>query len=306
MTDFIEPLKTALVQFGWRDVFDISIMAVILYALIKILSKTRAMRVVIGLAVILLFAWIAELLNLATVTWLFSWILQASAVFIVILFQPEIRRALEKLGRGKIFGGLRASSGDSERLVEQFSRAVLNMAKHKVGAIIVFERKTGLAEVLESGTALDADVSSELIENIFYPNTPLHDGAMVVRDGRIAAAGCFLPLSDNKQIASELGTRHRASLGVSEVSDAYVIVVSEERGTISFAYDGTLRRHIDAKGLREILDGIYQPSEKGMKREKAPVDLSAQTKEIPIADIVEAEDLRKQAQEPSEEKEERK
>lgn len=289
MTDFLEPLKTAFIQFGWRDVFDIIIMAVILYALIKFLSKTRAMRVVIGLGVILLFAWLAELLNLATVTWMFSWILPAGAIFVVILFQPEIRRALEKLGRGKIFGGMRAAVGDGERLVDQFSRAILNMAKHKVGAIIVFERKTGLAEVLESGTTLDADVSAELIENIFYPNTPLHDGAMVIRDGRIAAAGCFLPLSDNKQIASELGTRHRASLGVSEVSDAYVLVVSEERGTISFACDGVLQRHIDAGKLKSILEELYLPADKGIKKESQPVDLSAQTKEINLAEIAESD-----------------
>ena len=146
------------------------------------------------------------------------------------------------------------------------------MSKQKVGAILVFERKTGLADVLESGTILDADISSELIENIFYPNTPLHDGAMILRRNKIVGAGCFLPLSDNKQIAQELGTRHRASLGVSEVSDAYVIVVSEERGIISFAYDGVLKRYIDAKALKQILSELYLPDP--MEREKASKKLT--------------------------------
>ena len=145
---------------------------------------------------------------------------------------------------------------------------MLSMSKQKVGAILVFERKTGLGDVMDSGTMLDADISSELIENIFYPNTPLHDGAMILRADRIVAAGCFLPLSDNKQVAQELGTRHRASLGVSEVSDAYVLVVSEEKGIISFAYDGVLRRYIDAKALKEILSELYLPEteEKGSKK----------------------------------------
>ncbi len=154
------------------------------------------------------------------------------------------------------------------------------MAKHKVGAIIVFERKTGLAEVLESGTLLDAAVSDELVENIFYPNTPLHDGAMVVRDGRIIAAGCFLPLSDNKHLSSELGTRHRAALGVSEISDSYVIVVSEERGTISFAHDGALERYLDAKTLKSILTELFLPTEgNAEKRGAGKAGLLAEAKE---------------------------
>ncbi|MEG0356969.1 MAG: diadenylate cyclase CdaA [Christensenellaceae bacterium] len=272
MTDFIEPLRNSLMVFGWRDLIDIIIVAVILYALIKLVSKTRAVRVLIGLGVILVFARIFEVLKFETVTWLLSWILNAGAVLIVVLFQPEIRRALEKLGRGKIFsfGGAQGEIKDSEFIIEEFSRAILSMSKHKVGAIIVFERKTGLEDVLESGTMIEAQVSSELIENIFYPNTPLHDGAMIVRDGKIIAAGCFLPLSDNKQISSELGTRHRAALGVSEVSDAYVLVVSEEKGIITFAYDGVLKRYIDAKTLKEILQELYMPINNSKKTTSKP------------------------------------
>lgn len=265
MTDFFEPLRNGLTQFGWRDVLDILIVAVILYVLIKTISKTRAMRVLIGLGIILILARVFDMLNFNTVNWLLQWIFNAGAILIVILFQPEIRRALEKLGRGKIFTSAQPSYSDANVLVDEFSKAILNMSKHKVGAIIVFERKTGLADILESGTILNAAVSSELIENIFYPNTPLHDGAMIIRDGKIIAAGCFLPLSDNRQIASELGTRHRAALGVSEVSDAYVIVVSEEKGIISYVYDGVLKRFIDAKALKEILEELYAPSPQGKK-----------------------------------------
>ncbi len=286
MTDFLEPLKNALENFEFRDLVDIIIVAFILYMLIRLFTKTRAIRMVIGLGIILIFARIFDLLNLSAVSWLLSWVLQASAVLLVVLFQPEIRRALEKLGQGSFFSRGREPAKDAARLIDEFLRAILNMAKHKVGAILVFERKTGLSEVLESGTMLDADVSSELIENVFYPNTPLHDGAMVVRDGRITAAGCFLPLSENKQIASELGTRHRAALGASEISDAYVIVVSEERGTITFVFDGKLTRNIDSKELRKILTELFMP-ENGNSRKKN-VDLSAETKEINIAQIAEA------------------
>lgn len=259
MTNVLEPLRNGLMQFGWRDVVDIIIVAIILYMLIKIISKTRAMRVLIGLGVLLVCARLFVLLQFNTVNWLLSWLLNAGAVLIIVIFQPEIRRALEKLGRGKFFGSLQTVNSDAQYLIEEFSRAILNMSKHKIGAIIVFERMTGLADVLESGTLLNARVSSELIENIFYPNTPLHDGAMIVREGKIIAAGCFLPLSDNKQIASDLGTRHRAALGISEVSDAYILVVSEEKGIISFAFDGVLKRFIDAKGLKEILEQLYVP-----------------------------------------------
>ena len=216
----------------------------------------------IGLGVILILARIFVAMGLQTATWLMNAVIPAGAIVIVILFQPEIRRALEALGRGKIFSFATKSQievQNAEHIIEEISRAVLNMSKQKVGAILVFERKTGLADVLDSGTMLDADISSELIENIFYPNTPLHDGAMILRDDRIIAAGCFLPLSDNKQVAQELGTRHRASLGISEVSDAYIVVVSEEKGIISFAYDGVLKRYIDAKALKEILEELYMP-----------------------------------------------
>ncbi|MBD5559507.1 MAG: TIGR00159 family protein [Clostridia bacterium] len=284
LTDFLQPLKTALADFGWRDVVDIVILAFIIYGLVKVLAKTRAMRVVLGLGVLLLFMWIAQVLKLSTLTWVFSWLLQAMAVFVVILFQPEIRRALEKIGRGRLFPDLRSVNSDGEYLVSQFEEALLNMAEHRIGAIIVFERRTGLADLVESGTVLNANVTAQLIETVFYPDNPLHDGAMVIKDGRIWAAGCFLPLSDNRQISAEFGTRHRASLGVSEVSDAYVLVVSEERGTISFAFDGYIYKDISGGRLTQVLENLYM-NESGSDA----VDLSADTKEIGVRAVQEAQ-----------------
>lgn len=291
MVDFLTPLLTALSEFSWRDAVDITVMFFIIYTIMKLVSKTRAVRVVLGLGVIVLFAWVAELLNLPTLMWLFNWIVQASAVFIVILFQPELRRALERLGRGKIFSPRRSPVADGQALVRQFMRALEDMSRGRVGAIIVFERQTGLSDIVESGTIIDGDVSAELIETIFYPNNPLHDGAMIIREGRIWAAGCFLPLSDNRQISSMYGSRHRASLGVSEVSDAYVIVVSEERGTISFIYDGALTANVSVDRLRKILNSLYVPQQKptwASRRHAQESDLSAHTKEVPVTEIREA------------------
>lgn len=288
MTDFLQPLKIALSDFGWRDICDIVILAFITYGVVKLLARTRAMRVVLGLGVLLLFMWVAQVLRLTTLTWVFSWLLQAMAVFVVILFQPEIRRALEKLGRGRLFPDLRTVNSNGQYLVGQFEESILNMASRKIGAIIVFERRTGLADLVESGTILNANVSAQLIETVFYPDNPLHDGAMVIKDGRIWAAGCFLPLSDNRQISAEFGTRHRASLGVSEVSDAYVLVVSEERGTVSFAFDGAIYKDISDGRLTQILENLYLDT-----GGDEPVDFSADTKEIAVQAIQRAQRERK-------------
>lgn len=257
MADFFLPFTSGAVQFGWRDVIDIIIVAFIIYAIIKIVSGTRAAQVLKGLGIIIVLAIVFSIFNFQTVSWLLGWLVSAGAVVIVILFQPEFRRALEKLGGGKIFGVFGGNSGyseDGEKLVSELMRSITNMSKRKTGALIVFERKTGIKDIIETGTTLNAEITSELVENIFFPNTPLHDGAMIIGQGKIVAAGCFLPLSDNKQISSELGTRHRAALGMSEVSDAYVIVVSEETGVISYMFDGTLTRYLDTVKLRELLE----------------------------------------------------
>lgn len=260
MQEFFEVIKNSILQFTWLDILDVLLVATLIYGLLKITSHTRAMQVLKGLGIIIVLAQFCELIGLSAVTWLLNYVINAGVVFLVILFQPELRRGLEKIGRGKIFdiaqlGG--SENGDEVKLIEEIERAVLNMSIRKIGALMVFERKTGLRDVIESGTTLDAKISSELIENVFFPNSPMHDGAMILKNDKVVAAGCFLPLSDNKQISSELGTRHRAALGISEISDSIVLIVSEETGVISKAHEGTITRYIDRKALREILTDIF-------------------------------------------------
>jgi len=259
LEDFFGVIKSSLLQFTVWDIVDILLVAVIIYFLLKITSKTRAIQVLKGLGIIIVIARVCELLRLTAVVWLLDYVIGAGAVFLVILFHPEIRRALERIGRGKFFAlsFTSSSTGDEEKIIEEIQRAVQNLSIHKTGALIVFERKTGLRDVTESGTYINADISSEMIENIFYVGAPLHDGAMIIKGSKIIAAGCFLPLSDNKQIASELGTRHRAALGISELSDSITVIVSEETGVISVANEGTLTRYMDSKALREVLEQIY-------------------------------------------------
>jgi len=261
MFEFFLPFTSGAVQFGWQDIVDILIVAVILYALIRITRGTRAFQVLKGLGIIIIAAVVFAIFNFTTVSWILSWIVSASAVVMVILFQQEIRRALEKLGSAKIFGMHFTAVQNGEKKIEEFMHTFTNLSMHKTGALVVFERKTGLLDIRETGIQIDAEIKSELIENIFYPNTPLHDGAMVIKEGRIAAAGCFLPLSKNRNVSSELGTRHRAALGVSEVSDSITIVVSEETGMISYTYDGVLHRNIDTGKLKDLLEDIFLSNE---------------------------------------------
>ena len=256
MEDIYNAIIASLSYFGWRDLIDILLLGVIIYWLLKLTSKTRAMQVLKGLGVILLAAWVTDLLDLAGTYWILNYVLNAGAVVLVIIFQPELRRALAKLGRGTIELGTAPQSNAQEN-IDRILKAILNLSKKRVGALIVFERKTGLKDVIESGTRIDAQISSELLENLFFTNSPLHDGAVIICDGRIEAAGCFLPLSENKQIGQELGTRHRAALGVSEVSDSVTLVISEETGVISVAQDGSLVRYLDSKAIRDLLEDLY-------------------------------------------------
>ncbi len=252
----------SLSNFGWKDVLDILLLSVIIYWLLKLTSKTRAMQVLKGLGIILVAAWVADLLDLAGTYWIMQYVLNIGAVLLVVIFQPELRRVLAKIGRGSIELGPSTINNASEN-VEQILKAVLSLSKKRVGALIVFERKTGLRDVIESGTRLDARISAELLENLFFINSPLHDGAVIISDGRVEAAGCFLPLSENKQIGQELGTRHRAALGVSEVSDSVTLVVSEETGVISVAQDGSLVRYLDSKAIRDLLEDLYMIKQAG-------------------------------------------
>ena len=256
MEKIFNSIMSSISDFRLIDVIDIVILAVVIYWLLKLTSKTRAMQVLKGLGIILLATWVTGFLGLVGITWLLNYVLTAGAVLIVIIFQPELRRALARIGRGG-FELVLPQSTYAQENVEKILHAVLSLSKKRIGALIVFERKTGLKDVIESGTRINAEISAELLENLFFVNSPLHDGAVIIREDRIEAAGCFLPLSDNKQIGQELGTRHRAALGVSEVSDSMTLVVSEETGVISVAQDGTLIRYLDSKALKDLLEEVF-------------------------------------------------
>lgn len=265
MEKIIDAILNSISDFGIFDFIDIMLLAVIIYWLLKLTSKTRAMQVLKGLGVILLAAWITDFLGLVGTAWLLNYVLTAGALVIVIIFQPELRRALASLGRGR-FDIISSQATYAQENVDGILKAVLSLSKRRVGALIVFERKTGLKDVIESGTHISAEISSELLENLFFTNSPLHDGAVIIRGDRIEAAGCFLPLSDNKQIGQELGTRHRAALGISEVSDSVTFIISEETGVISVAQDGTLIRYLDSKAVKDILEDIYMIKQSGRNK----------------------------------------
>ncbi len=265
MEDLFNAIIESFSNFGLLDVVDILLLSVIIYWLLKLTSQTRAMQVLKGLGVILLAAWLTAFLGLVGTPWILNYVLNAGALMLVIIFQPELRRVLARLGRGTIELGASQTNNVQEN-IDRILKAVLNLSKKRVGALIVFERKTGLKDVIESGTRINAEVSTELLENLFFINSPLHDGAVIISDGRIEAAGCFLPLSENKQIGQELGTRHRAALGVSEVSDSVTLIVSEETGVISVAQDGTLVRYLDSKAIRDLLEDLYMVKQSGKHR----------------------------------------
>jgi len=268
LEQIINAILNSVTKFYFTDLLDIVLLVIVIYWLLKLTSKTRAMQVLKGLGIILLAAWVTDFLGFVAITWLLNYVLTAGAIVIVILFHPEIRRALARLGRGRL-ELISSQTGNAQENVENIQKAVLNLSKKRVGALIVFERTTGLKDVIESGTRISGIITSELLENLFFTNSPLHDGAVIIRDDIIEAAGCFLPLSDNKQIGQELGTRHRAALGVSEVSDSITFIVSEETGVISLAQDGKLIRYLDPKAIKDILEDLFMVKQsakhKGLK-----------------------------------------
>ncbi len=251
----------------WRNVVDIALLAILIYSLIKLGMHTRANSLFKGIVLVLLLAWLADALQISAVSWLLQQVINTGVLVLVIVFQPELRRALDQLGRSKWTRQMFATqkkvdTNRADRDVAEIVRALNNMSRKKIGALIVFERSTGLGDVIESGTVVDAEISDPLIENIFEPNTPLHDGAMIIRDGRIEAAACILQLSENYTISRELGTRHRAAIGITEATDAVSLIVSEETGIISMARDGKLTRYLDAKSLTILLTELFRPTQR--------------------------------------------
>lgn len=249
---------------GLADIADILVVAAIIYKLLMLTRDTRGSAVLKGLLLLLVLVGVSNLVGLTALNWLLTAVLNNGPIVLVILFQPEIRKALEQIGRGARIDMKRDdASQEAGKMIDEIIRCMLNLSRRRVGALIVFEGKTGLQDVIESGIALDSQISAGLLENIFEPNTPLHDGAVVIRGNRIMSAASFLTLTD-ASISHDLGTRHRAALGVSETTDATVLVVSEETGIISMARGGKLMRHLDQKALRTILEGMYMPQRKGI------------------------------------------
>lgn len=274
LSDFFRAVGGSFHQFRLGDIVDIILVAFLIYQGIMLSKKTRAVQVFKGLGAVLVVYLLAQIFQLSALKWVMEKALASGAIVLVVIFQPELRRMLERLGRGHIpFGKWkkREEADSYQRIAPAIAQAMVNMAERYVGALIVLENRTGLGEVIATGTLVNADVSANLLEQIFEPNTPLHDGAVVIKDGRIASAGCFLPLSETTNIASTLGTRHRAALGVSEISDALAFVVSEETGTISVAQEGVLKRELSKD---DVVNLIYNMAEK--RYNSAPNKVSAQ------------------------------
>jgi len=266
MNSIISSLSSAariLRSIGWADILDIIIVAVVIYLLIRFIRRTNANKVANGVLLLVVALWISSVLNLTVTNFILRQVFEIGFLAVIILFQPEIRRALEKVGSSQLFSLFGKEWGGQaiDSVIMQTVYACEDMSKSRTGALIVFERDNRLHEAMSSGTLVDAFVSAELLKNIFYDKSPLHDGAVIIKEGRLASAGCMLPLSTNANLSRDLGMRHRAGIGVSEQSDAVVIIVSEETGGISVAVDGLLKRHLSPETFEAILRRELLPLE---------------------------------------------
>lgn len=251
-------------NFRWvLDILDITLVAFIIYWIILLIKGTRAVQMLLGLAVILAVYVAAQLSGLYTLQWLLDNFLTSIVLVIVVIFQSDIRRALMHVGRNPFFADV--AYREETQLIDELVTAAVNLAAKRIGALIVIERETGLKSFLEVGVEIDAKVSSDLITAIFLPRSPIHDGALILQHGRMAKAGCFLPLSQNPDINKDLGTRHRAAIGLTELVDAVVMVVSEETGKISVVVGGRMTRDLDSKSLRRILTRLLDPVRKSQE-----------------------------------------
>ncbi len=275
ITEFARP------SLGITDILDILMVAYIIYKIIFWIKETRAWVLFKGILVIFALAAVATLLKLNTILWILSNTISVGIIAIIVVFQPELRKALEQLGKGKFFSYFTRGTDETDdkatqRTIDEIVKAADKMGSVKTGALILIEQEVPLGDLERTGIPIDAIVSSQLLINIFEHNTPLHDGAVIVRRNRVAAATCFLPLTDSNEISMELGTRHRAAIGASEVSDAYVIVVSEETGAISLARGGVLYRNLTPEQLRNM---ISQSRKDGGKKTLATIWKGRQDKE---------------------------
>ena len=251
----LHTLGQQLSRMQWSDYLDILLVAFLIYKLLPLIRSTGALRVVKVIATLLIIAWLTELLQLHTLNFLLVQLCAVGLIAVIVLFQPELRRMLDHLDNMhfKKFFTVNKNNQEMDAIISQTVTACDVMSREHIGALMVFARNNSLEEYFKTGTVVDGKVSDQLIRNIFFPNASLHDGAMIIRGGRIAAAGCVLPLSSSNRISADLGTRHRAGIGLSEVSDAVVVIVSEESGAISVAIGGMLKRHLAPQTLERLL-----------------------------------------------------
>ena len=265
---FFQEMFSSIPPLGVMDIVDILVVAFLIYKLMLIIRSTSAARVARSIMLLLFATWLTDVVHMYTLNWILTRFIEVGIIAIVIVFQPELRRALERFG-GRTM--LRFADPLSNRSVEQNAIAATVtaceiMAKERVGVLLVFERRTSLEEYVKTGTLIDAKVADQLLRHLFFKNSPLHDGTVIIRHGRVAAAGCVLPLSENTHLSSDLGTRHRAGIGMSEASDAVVVIVSEETGTISVAIGGMLKRHLAPQTLEKLLTNELLPEENYKKK----------------------------------------
>ena len=253
--NFFQNLLYQIPRIGISDIIDILVVSFLIYTVLRLVRSSSAARVAWTVLVLLIATWLTSVFDLYACNWILNKILELGFISLVVIFQPEIRRAMERFG-GKFFLNL-VDPASKKRVEESAIEATVSaceiMSKERVGVLLIFERSVSLEEYFKTGTLIDAKVTEQLLRNLFFPKASLHDGAVIVRGGRIAAAGCVMPLSENTHLSSDLGTRHRAGIGTSEVSDAVVVIVSEETGTISVAIGGMLKRHLAPQTLEKLL-----------------------------------------------------
>ncbi|HEX2938011.1 MAG TPA: diadenylate cyclase CdaA [Ruminiclostridium sp.] len=282
VNNFFQTILSVIKTISISDIIDILLVSFLLYKAIQLIRETRAEQLIKGIILFVAAYYFSMILGLKAMSFILINIFQFGVLALIVVFQPELRSALEHLGRSSVgrfrllrFEDTKTEDNKIRREIYAVCEAAQWLQKDRIGALILFERKTRLGEIIKTGTVVNADVSSELICNIFYPKAPLHDGAMILRDGRVYAAGCFLPLSQNQDLSRELGTRHRAALGISESCDVLVVVVSEETGVISLVQKGIIKRNLNIDTLRVALEKGLLPEKLQDKKEKKPTSRGA-------------------------------